>query len=244
MHREASYLNVDDVILYGKYKNKKGRIVAISVDPKGNPTIEVEPIPKGRKQNKIMGLFKVWKANPEERLQKKLAWRVARRIAAQFLKVPVVDQSPGLCGPSALKAVLAYWGIDTTEQKLAELAEVDPEVGATEIQLIKAAEALGFRTLHKFEATLDDLRQAIDLWKIPVLVDWFSVYDTHWSVVCAINEEYVYLMDPEKVMMRAVPIERWVKVWFTYPGEQISPQDLQMRSMLLVYPVDRGPASV
>jgi predicted double-glycine peptidase len=242
MHRAAAYLNVGDEILFGKWKNKRGVIQAITVDPKGNPLIVI--MPKNGRKPVEMQLFKVWKANPEERLQKKLAWRVARRVAGEFLSVPVVDQSPGLCGPSALKAVLAYWGVDTTEQKLAELAEADPKVGATEIQLIKAAEALGFHTLHKFEATLEDLRQAIDLWKIPVLVDWFSVYDTHWSVVCAINEEYVYLMDPEKATMRAVPLDRWVKVWFTYPGEQISPKDLQMRSMLLVYPVDRGPASV
>lgn len=179
-----------------------------------------------------------------ERLQKKLAWRVARRTASQFLKVPVVDQSPGLCGPSALKAVLSYWGVEATEAKLTELAEATPEEGATEVQLIKAAEALGFRTLHKFNATLEDLRQAIDVWKIPVLVDWFSVYDTHWCVVCAINEEYVYLMDPEKVTMRTVPIDRWMNVWFTYPGERIAPEDLQMRSMLLVYPVDLEPALV
>lgn len=58
------YFGLNDLILYGKYKNHHGKIVAFGFDPKGNPTIEIEPIPKGRKQNKIMGLFKVWHDPP------------------------------------------------------------------------------------------------------------------------------------------------------------------------------------
>ena len=48
------YLNVNDVVLYGRWKNHKGRIVSFGSDKYGNPIMEVEPIPKGRKQNKIM----------------------------------------------------------------------------------------------------------------------------------------------------------------------------------------------
>jgi len=59
--RTSSYLNIGDLILYGKYKNKKGRIVEFGEDAKGNPTVTIEPIPKGRKKNKTMGLFKIWK---------------------------------------------------------------------------------------------------------------------------------------------------------------------------------------
>jgi len=60
----GGYFRVNDLILYGKYKNHHGKIVAFGVDPKGNPTIEIEPIPKGRKQNKVMGLFKIWHDPP------------------------------------------------------------------------------------------------------------------------------------------------------------------------------------
>lgn len=52
-------INIDDLVLYGKYKNKKGRVVGFGTDDKGQPTIEIEPIPKGRKQNKVLTLFKV-----------------------------------------------------------------------------------------------------------------------------------------------------------------------------------------
>ena len=56
----ASFFDVGDMILYGKYKNKKGRVVGFTRDHKGNPLVEIEPIPKGRKQNKVFGLFRIW----------------------------------------------------------------------------------------------------------------------------------------------------------------------------------------
>lgn len=59
--KEAAFFEVGDIVLYGKYKNKLGRIVRFGDDGKGNPTVEIEPIPKGRKQNKTFGLFKIWK---------------------------------------------------------------------------------------------------------------------------------------------------------------------------------------
>jgi hypothetical protein len=61
------YFNVGDRILYGKYKNKVGIIKAFGQDHWGNPTIEVEPVPKGRKKNKIIGLYKIWRADVKEK---------------------------------------------------------------------------------------------------------------------------------------------------------------------------------
>lgn len=61
------YFEVGDIVLYGKYKNHHGKIVAFGADKWGNPTIEVEPIPKGRKQNKIIGLYKIWRADVKEK---------------------------------------------------------------------------------------------------------------------------------------------------------------------------------
>lgn len=53
---------VGDEVLFGKYKNKKGKIVSFGRNPKGQVTVEIEPIPKGRKKNREMGLFKIWTA--------------------------------------------------------------------------------------------------------------------------------------------------------------------------------------
>lgn len=57
---QTAYFKVGDPILFGKYKNKRGIIIRVFEDEKGHPSIEVEPVPKGRKKNRIMGLYKIW----------------------------------------------------------------------------------------------------------------------------------------------------------------------------------------
>ena len=73
--KTASYFNVGDMILYGRWKNKAGKIIALSVDAKGNPIVEIEPVPKGRKKNVVMQLFKIWHVKPIEQMAIKVAKR-------------------------------------------------------------------------------------------------------------------------------------------------------------------------
>jgi len=47
-HATALPFKVGDEILYGKYKNKKGRIIRFGRNPKGQMTVEIEPIPGDR----------------------------------------------------------------------------------------------------------------------------------------------------------------------------------------------------
>lgn len=62
----TGYFNVGEEVLYGRWKNKRGRIVRIFTDDRGVPMIEIEPIPKGRKKNKTFSLFKIWKVKSRE----------------------------------------------------------------------------------------------------------------------------------------------------------------------------------
>lgn len=66
--RVTAYFKVGDVVLMGKYKNVRGSIVGFGQDKWGNPTVEIEPTPKGRKHNRIIGLFKIWRADVKERV--------------------------------------------------------------------------------------------------------------------------------------------------------------------------------
>lgn len=72
-------MNVGDLVLYGKYKNHVGKIVAFGQDQYGNPTVEIEPVPKGRKQNKVIGLFKIWRKDVKD---KALAERAKQGVTA------------------------------------------------------------------------------------------------------------------------------------------------------------------
>lgn len=58
-----------DVVFFGRYKNKRAIIKAIAVDDRGVPMVTLEPIPKGRKSDKVMGLFNIWHADLEKRYQ-------------------------------------------------------------------------------------------------------------------------------------------------------------------------------
>ena len=59
----TTYFNIGDLVLMGKFKNTQGKIVGFSSDKWGNPTVEIEPIPRGRKKNRTIGLFKIWRAD-------------------------------------------------------------------------------------------------------------------------------------------------------------------------------------
>lgn len=78
----ADYFSIGDLVYFGKYKNHRGKIVGFGVDHHGNPTVEIEPIPKGRKQNKVMGLFKMWRADVKENALKAQAEAEAAKVAA------------------------------------------------------------------------------------------------------------------------------------------------------------------
>lgn len=62
----ASYFDIGDIVLYGRWKNHRGRILSFGKDKWGNPTVTIEPIPLGRKQPKTFGLFKLWRADVRE----------------------------------------------------------------------------------------------------------------------------------------------------------------------------------
>lgn len=62
----ASYFKLNDFVYYGKYKNHVGRVIGFGKDKWGNPTIIIEPVPKGRKQNKEFGLFRIWRKDVKD----------------------------------------------------------------------------------------------------------------------------------------------------------------------------------
>jgi hypothetical protein len=66
-------------ILYGKYKNKRGIIKEFGKDGKGNPTVTIEPVPKGRKKDKVLQLFRIWKAPPDEKE------KITQQVVSRFL---------------------------------------------------------------------------------------------------------------------------------------------------------------
>ena len=150
-----------------------------------------------------------------------------------------------MCGPASLKMVLAYYGIEKSEQELAQLAGTDPKLGTSAEGLKKAAESLGFKVEIKNNNTYEDIQAWLDK-KVPVIVNWFTrgridysesdVPDGHLSVVVGLDNENIYLQDPEIGKLRKIARDDFMRVWFDFTGDHITSWDeMIIRQLVTVY---------
>jgi len=150
----------------------------------------------------------------------------------------------GMCGPASLKIVLDYYGLVKSEQELAELTGTTIDIGTDDKGIARAAEAIGFKTLIKNEGDFSD----IEIWLakgVPVIVNWFTrgqadypdseVADGHYSVVCGLDDENIYLQDPEIGGLREIARGDFMKVWFDFTGEYIKSDELVLRQLIAIY---------
>ncbi len=148
-------------------------------------------------------------------------------------------ETPGLCGSASLKMVLDYWGVRVSEAETVRKAGASKEKGTTKEGLLKAAKHFGFRVSSKEKSSLADLKYFIKR-KIPVIVDWFSEDEGHYSIVVGLDKKNIWLMDPELPGKRKMSREKFLRVWFDFPGKFIkNPKDLILRLMLVVTPYEK-----
>ena len=137
------------------------------------------------------------------------------------LKVKLVEQGPGQCGPAALAMVLGFYGVNKTLAELTKLTNCKPaqqRAGTSAQDLVKAARAVGLTGQVKDFATVADLRYHVAEKKQPVIISWFSHYDSHFSVVVRVTDEHIYFLDPEYKTPRRMTLRRFLKVWFEFQG--------------------------
>jgi predicted double-glycine peptidase len=149
-----------------------------------------------------------------------------------------------MCGPASLKIVLEYFGVHKGEEELAALMR-KTDIGSDAAGFVRAAGALGFEADVRDNSDFDDIRKWLDK-RVPVIVDWFTrgradyadseVADGHYSVVSGLDDEYIYLQDPEIGGMRKIGRNDFKKVWFDFAGEFITPDELIVRQLIAVYP--------
>jgi len=145
----------------------------------------------------------------------------------------VVQTTDYSCGPSALVAVLAYYGVVLTEEEAIEAARTDPDVGAELEHLAAAAEARGVRTRQRRDLGLEDLLGELRAGH-PVLVlsqawrgedaagDWADEWDAgHYVVAIGMDREWVYVEDPSLEGARGViPHAELVARWHGWTIDQ------------------------
>lgn len=151
----------------------------------------------------------------------------------------------GMCGPASLKMVLGYYGIEKTEAELALLCGTDPDLGTTDEGIKKAAENFCLAAEIKNNATFEDIQAWLEK-KVPVIVNWFTrgrvdypetnVPDGHLSVVVGLDDENIYLQDPEIGKLRTLSRHDFLRVWFDFKPDHISSwNDMIIRQLIAIH---------
>lgn len=154
----------------------------------------------------------------------------------QLLPVKNFRQSPSHCGPTCLKMVFAYYGVDATERSIAKVAGTTLRLGTKLQGLRKAAQQFDFKLKHKDLATFADIKHCLHQ-GVPPIAAWFSVNDAHYSVVVGLDAQMIYLRDPEFGRLTKMPRKTFFRVWFDFTGDYLkTPHDLHLRRLITVTP--------
>lgn len=151
----------------------------------------------------------------------------------------------GYCGPASLKILLSYYGVEKSEEELARLCNISKDLGTDDKSLKKAAESLGFKVEIKNNSDFDDIKEWLKK-GVPVIVDWFTrgrsdysdseVADGHYSVVMGLDDQNIYLQDPEIGGMRTIDKDDFMRIWFDFTGDRIESWDeMVIRQLIAIY---------
>ncbi|MFA4880250.1 MAG: C39 family peptidase [Candidatus Doudnabacteria bacterium] len=150
----------------------------------------------------------------------------------------------GMCGPASLKILLSYYGIKRDEKELADLCGTKKGLGTDDQGIKRVAESLGFKVKIKNNSSFKDIERWLDK-DVPIIVNWFTrgradytdadVPDGHYSVVCGIDDQSIYLQDPEIGRIRKIKKNDFKRVWFDFSGELIKPNELIIMQMIAIY---------
>lgn len=140
--------------------------------------------------------------------------------------LPDVRQSTDYsCGPSALQAVLAYYGIEATEEQLIREAKTDPAIGAEMENLAEVAEHRGLKAKVCEDCRLEDLERELAMgypvivlnqsWREQVDGPWSEEWDSgHYVIVIGMDAGRVYVEDPSLKGSRGwLPRQEFVERW-------------------------------
>jgi len=133
-----------------------------------------------------------------------------------MLKVKPFRQKPGFCGPYSLKMVLEYFGIKKNIKELSRLCKCKSSKGTKAEDLLKVAKNFGLKGFIKDFSKIKDIKKYVLKEKIPVIVNWFSTDEGHYSVVVDIDTKNIYLQDPELGHVRSMKIKNFKRVWFDF----------------------------
>lgn len=156
-------------------------------------------------------------------------------------KFPVFLQHDSMdCGPSCLRIISKYYGVDYSLQELRELCHISRE-GVSLMGISEAAQSIGFRTVG-VKITFEQLQNQAEL---PCIVHWNQ---KHFVVVYRITKvrkhTFIHISDPASGLLRYTK-EQFLQSWASVPGKHLNTcEDDAIGIALLLTPMplfyDRG----
>ena len=156
----------------------------------------------------------------------------------RLLEVPHFIQSDdSTCGPASLRMVMAYYGLNLSEEDIAGACGHTYELGCRSEDMACAAKALGFDVVLKNDSTIEELESLVNS-GMPVIVDWFcgDPPEGHSSVVIGASENYLYILDPYLEEMRVVSKYDFRRCWFDFYETPINPNNLYVGQIMVLRP--------
>ena len=157
--------------------------------------------------------------------------------------VPDVRQSTSYtCGPSALQAVLAYWGVSAREDELASRLRTTPEQGTPPEAIVRGARDLGLKAELREGLGLEELENAVQrgvtaivglqAWRDKEDRPWADNWeDGHYMVLLGMDRQNLYFEDPSLLGTRGfIPRQEFLDRWHDYEGE--APFDAKDRTYI------------
>jgi predicted double-glycine peptidase len=135
-----------------------------------------------------------------------------------MLKLKIFEQTKsGYCGPASLLMVMDFYGFKTTEKELVKRCKTTVRKGASGRNLVAAIKSFDWHGFWKEDGKIAELEYFIRSGR-PIIIDWYSEYEGHYSVIIGIDKKYVYLADPETGKINRLLLERFKTVWFDFEG--------------------------
>lgn len=154
-----------------------------------------------------------------------------------MIKIKPLKQTKSYCGPYCLKLIFDYYGLNVEIKEIAKISKTvvkESNSGTSPQNMVVAAKHFGFKAKYKENSSIKEIEKLIKK-GIPVIVNWFSDYEGHYSIVADIDKTGLYIIDPEygkKVFMKWSHFE---KVWFDYKGDYIkSKKDVRIRPIIII----------
>lgn len=160
------------------------------------------------------------------------------KLATEVSGVKSFRQTPGFCGAASLHIVMDFYGKNISEDELAKLSRTSRKLGTEAPDMLDAANHVGFDGFYLDNCELSDIKRWLKM-GFPIIVDWFSTNEGHFSVAFKIDNKNIYLQDPELGKSRKIPLEEFSNIWFDF--KEPKQTDLTRRRMIVIYPKDKKP---